>query len=402
MSAFAILLHLLIGGQLVDCLSTPGEEPVRQKKIRTLIEHFSAGDEPTRFCLGHYRAAEYAVAIYDKKKKVVRVFIGGEKRGRTYSVKVDGKDPPGLHLEDFDGDGRAELFVCTSVVEGFRLTEDGLQNFWTSDGDLVSRPPPRVVLADLNLDGRRDVIVSNYKHVEPIRDSQCLYVYLQTDGGDAPLRRSAALTFTDELGNHCAYGIAVGNFYGDDTPEIVVGNHTDGQLWQVEFTNGALTVRHTWKAPSGGAIWDGLAAGDLTGDSLDELLIGTEGGDIFVYSLSREKPSKLLASKHAGKFASFVEATNFGGEEKDEFVLVRGFLGSNGLTEDDVVLEIYRMDHGVGDRFELHRVLQKKAEGFRRPHLMLHDLDRDGVDNIILYNVGGEPRRIQILKPKLE
>lgn len=408
MSNPVLLVTLLVAVMLQQDELQADERLANQRKIETLLDRFSGSDKATPFCLGHYRKSAYAVAIFDTNG-FVRVVVGGNRRGQIYTLKLDTVNPPGLHLEDLDGDGRAELFVCTSVVEAYRLTDDGLQKFWTSDRELVSRPPPRVVLADVNLDGLRDVLVLNFKHLEPKNTTQCLYSYLQTDDASLTLRPSGSLTFTDHMGNHMTYGIAVGNFYGDARPEIVIGNE-GGVLWNVEFENGTLATKHTWKVPLGAAIWTGLAAGNLTDDKSDELLIGTEGGDIFAYRLSAAEGPKQLASKHAGKYACFVGATDLDGDDKDEFVLARGYLGSvfvseqgtkERQTERDVVCEVYKMEPRGIDGYEFDRVLIKQAEGIRRPHLVLHDLNRDGVKDIMLYPVSFTGPRIQFVDSKL-
>ncbi len=393
-------IALLIAGISPQEVANPAERSVNQQKIVTLVEKFSGSGEATRFCLGHYDSSAYAVAVCDQKN-VVRVIIGRNGRGRIYTLDVKGKDTPGLLLEDLDGDGRSELFVSTSVVEGYQLTDGGLRKFWTSDGKLTSRPAPKVAVADLNGDGRRDVAVLSYKSKKLAVPSESLYVYLQTENAASSLKRSGSLTFTDEHGYHSTAGIAVGNFCGDAQPEIVIGN-SNGFLWQLELKDGVPQVRHEWKVPSGGAVGSALAAGNLIGDSYNELLVGTNGGDIFVYRLSEEHEPKRLASRETGRLAYGVGAADVDGDGLQEFVLARGTLGYAGMTEHDVVWEVYKVDHNITDKYTLERVFRKKADDFIAPRLMLHDLNRDNVNDIVLYTAFGKGKRLEFVKPELK
>jgi len=112
---------------------------------------------------------------------------------------------------DFDGDGRLDLAVIDEQKRGaYVIFNRGGRNF----GDLVplpgpSRPPYALAVADLNRDGRPDIIVG-WVH-------QPGSVYYSTGQG---YRHSFhEVPWND--GNGIVYGMAFADFNGDGWPDIV-------------------------------------------------------------------------------------------------------------------------------------------------------------------------------------
>ena len=359
-----------------------------------IVKKFVAIDEAESFAFGSYGDA-LALATSTKGGQVFAVITSSHSvGGKLYESDLELAITPRLSMADLDGDGKTELLVCSKKLSVYRLDDEGLSRLWTSAESFGDKPPPLLAVADFDGDGSSDIIVVNYKHRDKEPDNQSVYVYLNQGRGDLSFRLSGVTTLTDEHGFHSASGLTVGKFYGEHQPKIVVGN-SNGRLWFIEVKDESPVVTHSWKVPSGGAVGNGLAVGNLDGGE-NELLVGTNGGDIFVYRPTSAEEIRLVAKAHAGRLAYGVHAADIDGDGKDEFWLSRGFLGYAKMTQKDVVTECWQLRKG-----ELHRTWRREARGFVVPHLMLKDVDGDDTDDLLIYGPTMDGKKIEVIKPKL-
>lgn len=369
-----------------------------QVALPLAVKKFVAIDEAEAFSFGNYDDA-LALATSTKGGQVFAVVTRPRSAGgKVLRANLDLENTPRLLMADLDGDARTEVLIGSKHLSVFRLGNDGLSPLWTSGEAFGDKPPPRLAVADFNGDGHSDIIVLNYKHRGQEPDNQSLYVYLNQARGDSSFRLGGSTTLTDVHGFHSSSGLTIGKFYGDEQPKIVVGN-SNGWLWFIEVKDEKPVVTHSWKVPSGGAIGPGLAVGNLDGGAENELLVGTNGGDIFVYRPISAEAVELVARAHAGRLAYGVQSADIDRDGKDEFLLSRGYLGYANMTQKDVVTECWKLKNG-----KLRRIWQRQAMGFVIPHIMLKDLDGDSTDELLIYgpSQGGKGNKIEAIKPHLQ
>lgn len=367
--------------------STPVPLPLVFKK-------FILEDEATAFCIGSHKGADSALAACDAAG-IMKVALSQAGRGKMFTVDLDLETRPGLMMADLNGDGLAEVLVSANSLRVFSITPAGLKLVWKSKETYGADPPPRLALADFDEDGDVDIALLNYKTREEGGGTKSLYVYRNQGRAKMNFGLSGSITLTDSSGFHSTSGIAVGDFFGDQRQELVIGN-SNGWLWLLEVKDGTPEVTTHWKVKSGGAIGGGLATGSFDADPKKELLVGTNGGDIFVYKFSSDGQPEVTAGAHAGRLAYGVQAGDIDGDGRDEFLLARGLLGYAKMTIHDVVTEVWKLEGN-----KLTMVWKRRALGFPWHALMLQDIDRDGANDLVIYSPLGEGKLIEVIKPDL-
>lgn len=361
-------------------------------KLPLLVRRFVTS-EATAFAVGPHKGANYLLAALDKENRL-RVATSKGKKGKVLSAKLEIPKGANISLLDLDHDGASEILVRSDRLYIFSIQNEKLSLAWTSQESFNPEVAPKVQMGDFNQDGVSDIALLNYKDRNRAGDTKCLYLYLGVKD-DLKFRLSGSLTVTDKHGYHSTAELAVGDYVGDKTPDLVVANH-NGFLWLVQINNEKPEVITQWKVPRGGAV-GGLTTGNLVPGGRPELLAGTNGGEIFVYGFSDEGKPKVVGEAMAGRLAYGVCASDIDGDDIDEFLLTRGQLGYNRMTESDVVAEVWKLQKG-----ELKPVWRKPLLGFKYPALKVHDFDADGVKDLVVYSPYGEGTPIEVICPKLK
>lgn len=327
--------------------------------------------------------ASLSLALFDRAKQLSVFNRSADGRWETKTAtRLDAENAPQIVIADLDRNGISEIIVCSEKLRVYSVSREGLTLSWTSIESFRNAPSPKLGIRDLNDDGLLDIAVLNNKQKDEDQGMECLYVYTQTLSSKVDFGLTYLTTFTDEHGYHSTSAMAIADFNGDENPEIVVGN-SNGNLWLVASKNGKLNVQKQWKVQSGGAIGPGLGTGNLDGDSASELLVGTNGGNIFVYEFSANYEPVVVATAEAGRLAYGVDAGDIDGDGIDEFVLSRGKLNYAGMSRKDVVVEVWKLTNN-----QLQRVWQEQTMDVPRP--LVQDLDNDGRDDIVVYSpLGG-------------
>jgi len=188
-------------------------------------------------------------------------------------------------LADVNGDGKPDLIVlnCGNCYGPPSITNIGSIGVMLGNGDGTFQPavtygagtssPRFVAVADVNGDGKLDLVVANR-----CIDNGCLIeavVAVLLGKGDGTFQ--AAITYNS--GGLFTSSVAVGDVNGDGKPDLVVGNdcadpNCDGSVG-VLLGKGDGTFLPVVTYPSGGFEADAVALADVNGDGKLDALVRT-------------------------------------------------------------------------------------------------------------------------------
>src|SRR6266540_2921196 len=279
------------------------------------------------------------LAVVSEQK--LGVFLGGAAGFTPYVLYPLTDFSKSVAAADFNRDGKLDLVVTSSLIEPFRGNGDGSFTAQTpltptffsdvvrtgdfnSDGypDLAlldARPaagdvhvvlndgtggfilPPfstvtskftvDVVVADFNRDGRLDLALANSNKNE---------VEVSLGNGDGTFG-SPLITATPGSGQPTH--IVAGDFNGDAIPDVAVTKtgSTDVAVLLGDGT-GRFPSGQSWTI--GGGISRDLAVGDLNGDGLDDLVLGSDAGLFASVNATGAECIRFLSATSTGTAAS--------------------------------------------------------------------------------------------------
>ena len=196
---------------------------------------------------------------------------------------------------DLDGDGRDELVDTAyrdapGVGQGVHAWRLGVDGTWRLFTEIYFDQPWEPVVADLNGDGRMDLVVSSIQAL--FGDFGNVRAFLNVDGTGAFTDASSGLPSLDWF----YAGLAVGDLDNDGDPDIVVGMNeaagirvflNDGTARWTEATGTGLpTVLDTVEA---------LALGDVDRDCRLDVAYAAYSCGVQVYRRSDAPPCSILA-----------------------------------------------------------------------------------------------------------
>jgi FG-GAP-like repeat len=193
----------------------------------------------------------------------------------TQQVIPVGKGPGFIAIADVNHDGKADLLVANendgtiSVLLG-----DGQGHFTPASGSpFPSNPNPNdIAVADMNGDGHLDLVIANH---------QTPYLTILLGDGKGSFQPAPRSPFATQSDPH-PHGVAVGDFLGDGKPAVVTDSWGNGNILLIPSDGkGNLILPGTFFATDGRYYDQGVLAGEFTKDGhLDIVTNGHHGNAV--------------------------------------------------------------------------------------------------------------------------
>jgi trimeric autotransporter adhesin len=263
----------------------------------TAQQTFVAGNAPSSVATADFNHdGKPDLVIADELAKTASVLLGTTEPGagipsfmarQTFSV---GEAPSAVATADFNGDDNPDIVVANhdenDVSVLFDTTAPGVTSpsFTAQQTFAVGDAPSAVTVADVNGDGKPDVIAVNH-------DEDTASVLLNTTApGAATPSFAAQLAFgTDEHPS----SVRTSDLNGDGKPDLVVANEgsDSASVLLNRTTPGASTP--SFALPDSFEAGDtpsSVTIADLNGDGVSDLLVSNEGGDTASVLLNTTEP----------------------------------------------------------------------------------------------------------------
>jgi len=294
-----------------------------------------------------------------------------------------GSHPSSVTVADVNGDGKPDLIVANyssnTVSVLLNTTAPGAtapsfaapQTFATGSG------PIAVTVADINRDGKSDLIVANFY-------SNTVSVLLNTTAPGASTPSFAAQqTFATGSGT---YSVAGADVNGDGKPDLIVANLADNTVSVLLNTTAPDAVTPSFANQQTFATGSGplsVTATDMNGDGKPDLIVANAGDNTVSVLLSTTAPGATAPSFAApqtfatGSYPVAVTAADVNSDGKPDLIVVNG---------NDKTVSVLLNTTAPGAATPSFAIQQMFATGSNPRSVTAADVNGDGKPDLIVAN----------------
>ena len=227
---------------------------------------FDAGGHPVALAVADLNGDGIPdLTVTNNASNSVSVLLGnGDGTFQPPKTYAAGESPVGVAVADLNGDGKPDIITATLEDPFFGnvsvLLGNGNGTFQPQRKFVVGFTPDSVAVADLNGDGKPDILTANY-------DSIVSVLLGNGDGTFQPQRTFAV--------GSVSVSVAVADVNGDGKPDILTANHGSNSV-SVLLGNGDGTFQPQKTFSVGpGAV----AVADVNGDGIPDILTANYGSN---------------------------------------------------------------------------------------------------------------------------
>ena len=296
----------------------------------------------------------------------VSVLLGnGDGTFQNAQTFAAGESPYAVAVADVNGDGKPDLVVANANFGSLYgsvsvLLGNGNGSFQQPRSIATIRYPVSVVVADVNGDGKPDIIVAGR-------------------GGASVLLGNGHGTFQKQLPVLAAGGypdsVAVADVNGDGKPDLLFANRNNNDV-SVLLGNGNGTFQNPKFISTGDKPYS-LTVADVNGDGKPDILVANYGdNNVSVLLGASEDDAQKQQTFPVGKYPDSVAAADLNGDGKIDLVTANKYDNSVSVLD----------DYGDGT----FQKQQTFAVGQRPSFVAVADVNGDGIPDIIVANEGSD------------
>ena len=264
----------------------------------------TVGTGPSSLAVGDFNRdgkMDLAVANFNSgSSSTITILLGNGSGGFTAGTPVAaGSGARSIGLGDFNGDGNVDLVIANQQSNNVTvLLGNGSGGFSQASGSPigVGQSPVSISVADLNGDGKLDLVVAN-----------------QTTNNLSVLLGSGSGGFSAASGSPIPAGqgtdtVAVGDFNGDGMPDIVAGNMTSGNLTILQGNGLGGFNAASYSPISMGITPTSVAVTDVDGSGVADIVVagGSSGqGAVLLNNQAVVSPIRVAPAVGAGSNQTF-------------------------------------------------------------------------------------------------